>query len=173
MNDDSIIDILDILSIINQILDPQDPLWNFEDQWTGNDSYIFIQYDPTVNYSTALWASNTKEDLLDNSPMNVHYFFTSNRSQYETDIQFIKEGFDEVLANYSEDMQNHWKNHLHFVNAKVSDMDNWLDDALSGQYAISIDCFQRIRSWLFRKSCLLLEHIYLILLMKLIILTMS
>ena len=24
-------------------------------------------------------------------------------------------------------------------------MDNWLDDALSGQYAISIDCFQRIR----------------------------
>ena len=145
MNDDSIIDILDILSIINQILDPQDPLWNFEDQWTGNDSYIFIQYDPTVNYSTALWASNTKVDLLDNSPMNVHYFFTSNRSQYETDIQFIKEGFDEVLANYSEDMQNHWKNHLHFINAKVSDMDNWLDDALSGEYAISIDCFQRIR----------------------------
>ena len=119
MNDDSIIDILDILSIINQILDPQDPLWNFEDQWTENDSYIFIQYDPTVNYSPALWASNTKEDLLDNSPMNVHYFFTSVEVN-KTDIQFIKEGFDEVLANYSEDMQNHWKNHLHFVNAKVS-----------------------------------------------------
>ena len=145
INNDSILDILDILGVINQILDPQDPVWNFESQWTGNDSYILIQYDPSVNYSTALWASNTKEELLDNSPMNVHYFFISNRSQYETDIQYIKEGFDEITSTLSDEMQQHWKNHLHFVNARVSEMDNWLDDALSGKYAISIDCFQRIR----------------------------
>jgi len=145
INNDSIIDILDILAIINQILDPQDPLWNFESQWTGSDSYILVQYDPSVPSSTALWSSNTKEDLLNNSPMNVHYFFISNRSQYETDIEYIKTSFDEVLSTFSNEMQAHWKDHLHFVNARVSEMDNWLDDALSGEYAISIDCFQRIR----------------------------
>ena len=145
INNDSIIDILDILAIINQILDPQDPLWNFESQWIGSDSYILVQYDPSVPSSTALWSSNTKEDLLDNSPMNVHYFFISNRSQYETDIEYIKTSFDEVLSTFSNEMQAHWKDHLHFVNARVSEMDNWLDDALSGEYAISIDCFQRIR----------------------------
>ena len=34
------------------ILNPQDPLWNFEEEWTGNDSYIFIHYETSVNYST-------------------------------------------------------------------------------------------------------------------------
>ena len=92
-NNDNIVDILDIVDVVNAILDPQDPLWDFEGNWSGNDSYIFIQYDPNVNYSTALWASNTKEEFLNISPSNVHYFFISNRSQYGTDIQYIKSVF--------------------------------------------------------------------------------
>ena len=84
--------------------------------------------------------------------MNVHYFFISNRSQYETDIEYIKIAFDEVLSTFSNEMQAHWKDHLQFVNARVSEMDNWLDDALSGEYAISIDCFQRIREEIIRSE---------------------
>ena len=30
--------------------------------------------------------------------MNVHYFFISNRSMYESDVQFIKEDFDADLT---------------------------------------------------------------------------
>ena len=144
-NNDNIVDILDIVDVVNAILNPQDPLWNFEENWTGNDSYIFIQYDPNVNYSTALWASNTKEEFLDISPSNVHYFFISNRSQYGTDMQYIKSTFDEILITLSEEEQSHWNEYLHFINAKTSDLDNWLAESLSGTYGISIDCFQRLR----------------------------
>ena len=111
-NNDNILDVLDIVSLVNSILYPQLPGWNFENQWTGSDSYIFIQYDPGISSSTALWTSNTKETLLNNSPLNVHYFFISNRSFYESDVQYIKESFDDVLANFSEDLQYHWNNHL-------------------------------------------------------------
>ena len=145
LNSDSVIDILDIVEVVNKILDPQDPVWNFEEQWTGNDSYIFIQYDPNVNYSTALWASNTKEEFLEISPSNVHYFFISNRSQYETDIEYIQSTFDDILINLSEEEQNHWKEHLHFVNQKTSELGNWISESLEGKYALSIDCFQRLR----------------------------
>ena len=144
-NTDNVVDVLDILGIINLILNPQDPLWDFETEWTGNESYIFIQYNPSINYSTALWSSNTKEELLNISPDNVHYFFISDRAQFESDVTYIKGTFDDITNTLSSDLQSHWKNHLHFINMKLSDMNNWLPEALAGHYAISIDCFQRIR----------------------------
>ena len=145
INNDSIIDILDIVNIVDMVLHPSDPLWSFENEWTGEDSYIFIHYDPSVGNSTALWGSNTKQQLLEDSPMNVHYFFISSRSQYESDLGYIKSDFDSILSNFSEELQAHWKSHLHFVNARSTTMDNWLSESLSGTYGISIDCFQRIR----------------------------
>ena len=145
VNDDGIIDILDVVSIVGMIMNPQDPTWNFEQQWTGEDSYIFIQYDPSVNISTALWASSTKDQLLEISPMNVHYFFISNRNQYESDAEYIKGEFDEILGTLSENLQNHWNDRLHFINAKTSSLDNWLSEALAGKSALAIDSFQKIR----------------------------
>jgi len=145
INDDDIVDILDIVNEVEMILNPQDPLWNFEEEWTGNDSYIFIHYETSVNYSTALWSSNTKEEMLENSPDNVHYFFISSRSQFESDVEYIKSTFDSILATLTEEEQEHWRTHLHFINARSTTLDNWLSEALSGTYGISIDCFQRIR----------------------------
>ena len=66
INDDQIVNIQDIVGLVNKILNPQDPLWDFENQWTGNDSYIFIQYDTSVANSIALWGSSTKDQLLNN-----------------------------------------------------------------------------------------------------------
>ena len=99
-NGDNIIDILDIVDVINKILNPQDAAWNFEEQWTGNESYIFIHYQTNVSSSTALWGSNTREELLTNSPPNVHYFFLSSRSQYESDINYMKSEFDYILESF-------------------------------------------------------------------------
>ena len=145
VNNDGIIDILDIVSIVGMIMNPQDPTWNFEDQWTGIESYIFIQYDPTITLSTALWASSTKEQLLEISPMNAHYFFISNRSQYQSDVEYIKGEFDNILSGLSTELQNHWNSHLHFINAQTSSLDNWLSDALSNKSSMGIDSFQKIR----------------------------
>lgn len=145
VNNDSIVDILDIVSLVGFILYPQDPTWSFEDQWTGNESYIFIQYDPSVTLSTALWASSTKDQLIEISPMNVHYFFISNRSQYEDDVIYIQGQFDEILSGLSDELQNHWDEHLHFINARTSSLDNWMGDALDGKSSLAIDSFQKIK----------------------------
>ena len=45
INNDSIVDILDIVSIVNMILDGIDVGWDFENEWNGYESYIFIHYN--------------------------------------------------------------------------------------------------------------------------------
>ena len=37
VNSDNIVDILDIVSLVGFILHPEDPVWSFEQEWTGND----------------------------------------------------------------------------------------------------------------------------------------
>ena len=145
VNDDGVIDILDIVNVVSQILYPQLSVWNLEDNWTGNDSYIFIHFDASVSTSSALWGSNTRETLLNISPENVHYFFISNRSQYESDMIQMKDIYDDILINFSSEQQEHWKSHLHFINQKTSELDNWLETSLTGNYSIAIDSFQKIR----------------------------
>ena len=53
--------------------------------------------------------------------------------------------FDDILITLSEDEREHWQTHLHFINEKSSNLDNWLSEALAGKYALSIDCFQKLR----------------------------
>ena len=144
INNDDIIDILDIVILINSILEGDDPNWNFESKWNGEDCYIFINY---TNASGTLIAStdNERELLLTNSPLNVHYFFISDRTTYYSDIIGLKEDFDNVISGMSNDMQDHWNEHLHFIPQKTSTLNNWIEEALSGEDALGIDRFQRIR----------------------------
>ena len=147
VNDDNIIDVLDVVAVVNRILYPQLPEWDFEENWTGDESYIFIQFDVTVASSNTLWGSSTNygDDLLSISPDNVHYFFISNRTQYEEDVQQMKDLYDGLLSNLSQEEQNHWSTHLHFINEKTISLNNWLEESLNGEYAIAIDPFQQIR----------------------------
>ena len=145
LNNDSVIDVLDIVNVVSKILYPQNPEWNLEQNWTGNDSYIFIHFDANVSSSSALWGSSTREQLLTTSPYNVHYFFISNRTQYESDMVQMKEIYDEILEEFSLEDQNHWNNHLHFINEKTSNLNNWLSTALTGKFALAIDSFQQLR----------------------------
>ena len=142
VNNDSIVDILDMVIAINTVLEGQEPVWDFESEWNGEDCYIFINY---TNLSGALVGSNTKELLLNNSPMNVHYLFISDRTTYYSDIVGLKNTFDEILLDMSPEMQDHWNSHLHFIPQKTSSLNNWLEQALAGEDALGIDRFQRIR----------------------------
>ncbi len=142
VNNDSIVDILDMVIAINTVLEGQEPVWDFESEWNGEDCYIFINY---TNLSGALIGSNTKELLLNNSPMNVHYLFISDRTTYYSDIVGLKNTFDEILLDMSPEMQDHWNSHLHFIPQKTSSLNNWLEQALAGEDALGIDRFQRIR----------------------------
>jgi len=145
LNNDNVIDVLDIVNVVSKILYPQNPEWNLDQNWTGNDSYIFIHFDANVSTSSALWGSSTREQLLTTSPNNIHYFFISNRTQYESDMLQMKEIYDEILEEFSLEDQNHWNNHLHFINEKTSNLNNWLSTALTGKFALAIDSFQQLR----------------------------
>ena len=143
INNDSIIDILDIVKMVDNVMSGQSSDWVFEEEWTGDESYIFIHYQG----SSALWyaADIYKQQLLSNSPDNVHYFFISSRSSYEDDVTTIKEQFDEILlSSFSEDEQSHWKSHLHFVPQHSLSMDNWLSEALNGKSSMGINQMQQI-----------------------------
>ena len=147
LNGDDGINIQDILMLIQEILYPGSHdltnSWNFEKEWNGNESYIFVTVGPAS--STALWSANDISELLEKSPDNVHYFFLSNRTSYETDIAQKKTVFDFILNGFSEDEQQHWKNHLHFVPDKCDSHSNEFTDAVCSIRANSIDRFQRWR----------------------------
>ena len=145
INNDNIIDILDIVQLVNSILNPLPPEWDFETNWTGSDIYIFLQYDPNTANSVGMWNSNTKADFLNNSPDNVHYFFLSARTYAYNDVSNMKDEFNEVLANFSEEDQSHWANHLHFVPVRTYDFGNWITESINGVYGFAIDGFQKIR----------------------------
>ena len=97
VNNDSIVDILDIVAIVNMILDGIQVGWDFENEWNGYETYIFIHYNTAISGSQALWISDTKEALLNDSPMNVHYFFLSSRSVAESDAEAMSNIFNEIL----------------------------------------------------------------------------
>ena len=145
MNNDSIVDILDIVQLVNGILSPSSNGWDFQTNWNGNESYIFIHFQTSASGSQSLWSSTTKAQLLSDSPTNVHYFFISSRTTSENDVIQMKAQFDEIISQLPPLEQGHWNTHLHFVPERSLDMDNWLADALNGKRAIAIDSFQKIR----------------------------
>ena len=77
INNDLSIDIIDIILGIDKIFNFSPAEWSFENSWIGGESYILIP-------SSTLWQQNLKVELLQNSPLNVHYIFLSNLdSNYE------------------------------------------------------------------------------------------
>ncbi|SVC10795.1 uncharacterized protein METZ01_LOCUS263649, partial [marine metagenome] len=115
VNQDGVIDELDVIGTVNRVYQSEYSYWDFEEEWNGEETYIFIHYSPEVSYSTPLWISNEREALLNNSPMNVHYFFVSSRESALEDVLTVKEFYDEILDGMSDEIQVHWKKHLHFV----------------------------------------------------------
>jgi hypothetical protein len=145
INNDGILDVVDIVSMVNLALNPQPSTWVFQNEWNGNDSYIFIHYSQSVGNSPALWISDTKHQLLQNSPDNVHYFFISDRASSQEDVQEIKSEFDEIISTLSNEEKAHWLSHLHYIPTKTSELETWLSEALLDKYALGIDTFQKLK----------------------------
>ncbi len=145
INDDGEVNILDITILVEMILDGVIAGWNFEMEWTGYESYIFIHYSPSVPNSTSLWLSDTKEALLNNSPMNVHYFFLSSRSVAENDAEAMENVFNDILNEMPDELADHWRSHLHFCPVRLPELNSWIAEKLVDKYALGIDRFQRIK----------------------------
>jgi hypothetical protein len=143
LNFDGSVDILDIVALANLVLSPEPSAWDFETQWNGEENYIFFTLGPTS--STTLWNANDIDDLLENSPNNVHYFFLSNTSNYFQDVRTKQGEFDLIMAEMSTEDQAHWKQHLHFIPNKCDSHSENFVDAVCSVRSISIDRLQRWR----------------------------
>ena len=138
INNDLSIDIIDIILGIDKIFNFSPAEWSFEDSWLGGESYILIP-------SSTLWQQNLKVELLQNSPLNVHYIFLSNLdSNYEHMIE-LKNEFDIILSQFGTELKNHWLSHLHFSAKKISDYDDWLSEGLANRQALGINQFQLLQ----------------------------
>ena len=150
LNEDNQIDILDITLIIERILYPSsfipENCWDFETEWDNQDNYVFIHLDPTNNNSTEMWSNQCPANicsngsdhltLIEKSDLNTHYFFISSGTNPEQDIIEIQQNFNTLIEqNLDIDLQEHWKEHLHFIPTRSSELNNWIKNRINGTYA--------------------------------------
>lgn len=128
------------------------------DDWTGEDSYVFIQH--RNNGTQVFWESDLVE-LLNWSPPNVHYFFVSATANWEADHAYMVQAINDALAQMdaagAEYGTKHWYDRLHVATTHRSGLsgqprtvlENWpLSTGPSGGWSpngFGIDRFQRLR----------------------------
>ncbi len=115
----------------------QDGDWSFEDQWTGEDSYVFLSRAPRAlvfsngtDYSASLFDAALSE-LLERSPRNVHYFFLW--SSDEPGFISARDSWLSELDSLPEADRAWWRPRLHFVSTRSLDLSNWIGQMLTAR----------------------------------------
>jgi len=124
--------------------------FDFEQEWTGEDSYVFFSFTPADPASMQTWFSwpGNYRGMLDASPENVHYFWLSDYdgySQFDCALikLYIEVGTYLFLSPYE---RRHWRSRMHFGRAPCSEAATpSFAQAVCGHAATSIDRFQRWR----------------------------
>lgn len=121
-------------------------LWQMSTEWTGCDVYIFFNTHPDYDYPVQVWGSDLGS-LIENSPRNAHYFFSSfNQGYEEAEVTELQDRFDQAVASLSEEDREHWTNRFHFVTDSP-----WTADQIGtlmgarADWAFSIDGHQNLR----------------------------
>ena len=126
--------------------------WSLRDQWTGEDSYVFLHLADGSGYTRQLWDSSL-EEFLEASSENAHYFFVSSLSSWEQDVEVMEVRIDDLLATLDEDDAKHWSTRLHVVREEVNELsaplepilETWPDAWDADVAGFAIDRFQRLR----------------------------
>ncbi len=128
------------------------------DDWTGEDSYIFIQH---FNANTQVFWQSDLVQLLSWSPPNVHYFFVSAADTWEADYAYMVSAIDAALAQLdaagAEHGTKHWYERLHVATTHRSGLsgqprsilESWPYEGSPSDgwspFGFGIDRFQRLR----------------------------
>lgn len=125
--------------------------WDFEAEWTGQDSYLFLAYGPGT---TGLFAGNLRP-LLAASPKNVHYVFGWLREPAA--FEAVRQRWAQELDGLPEPERSHWLERVHFVVPALNTLPNWVGQLLTSRWAnpprylgneltsFAVDRAQRIR----------------------------
>ena len=144
---------LDVLDVVESFEVPtRDGDWSLREQWSGEDSYIFIQVADLGSYTRQLWDSSL-EHMLEESSTHAHYFFVSALDSWEDDANSMEERIDDLLETLDSEDADHWRPRLHVVRAPVDELgdpiervlESWPDVWSSDIAGFAIDRFQRLR----------------------------
>ena len=124
--------------------------WTLSVNFSGCDHYLFIADDPeqTEGWPTDLWDRDV-DTLLQRSPQNVHYFFSSdswNGSTREERLAALEQTIEATLDGMDGDEAASWEGRIHYVTEASELIEGWLGDVM-GQpgWGVGIDSQQRIR----------------------------
>lgn len=122
--------------------------WTLSERWSGCDSYVFVNYVPS-GYARMLWSGSLQE-LLEESPRNVHYFFTSyegTRTAREASLRNMRQVFEAILEIEPEEVADHWRDRVHFVGSSTREIEGSVGELAtnkgSEQFAFGIGRDQR------------------------------
>ncbi len=127
--------------------------FNFKQQFSGCDSYVFIPDSLLVSSvdATSVWASDADlAQLVKQSPKNAHYFFLSNRtsaSVADASVAAMQARVTNLLAKLPEADAAHWGGRLHVVAHHAQEIDAWMSKPFTAHLfrGFAIDRAQRIR----------------------------
>ncbi len=127
--------------------------WTLSEHWTGCDTYVFLPHWWTVSELDGdSWWTTHVDELLDRSPLNVHYFFVvySNSSATVEEYAALAEQEIELGWDWLDSSQvEHWQERVHVVNAPLDEVGGLVDDMSNsgpGTLGWGIDRQQRLRS---------------------------
>lgn len=120
--------------------------WTWSENFLGCESLIFINYAAGYTYPDQLFAGPIWE-LLDATPPNVHYFFTSYDMYDDPAILTLRDDFEAEMALRSDEEQEHWRQRFHFVTEMAWYIDGWIGSYLSsrGVFHHGVDRYQNLR----------------------------
>lgn len=112
-------------------LDTSDGPWDFETEWTGRDSYLFVAWAP--GSATAGVFSSPLRPLLMQSPPDVHYVFgwLSDQPGFEA----ARARWQTELDTLPEPQRTHWRERVHFVMPALTSGAGWVSDMLKARRA--------------------------------------
>ena len=119
--------------------------WNFANEWTGNDTYLFLfKYtDSNGNSNSGTWEYNPGT-LIRALPDNVHLFYGSFDSSYHSDIVSRKADVENRLTTAEEEK---WMPRIHFIDQRANSLNGGIAGLIQnwGSFYYGIDRFQQSR----------------------------
>jgi hypothetical protein len=124
--------------------------WTLSEHWTGCDSYLLIQDNPSQaqGWPTDLWARDV-DTLFENLPRNTQLLFMStgtSTTAIDASLDALTVQVDAALAAMDEADRAWWQARIAYVPQRAQIIDGWVGDIMSSPgWGVGIDRFQRIR----------------------------
>ena len=116
------------------VVDTLNGAWRFSEQFSGCESYVFVNYAAATG--DPVWNSPPVR-LLESSPPNVQYFFTSYEDDARPRVESLRDAFEDTLELYTEEEADAWRERLHFVVTPLLEIEGSAGDRARNQPGIA------------------------------------